>query len=59
MQQHQLKASSIDTGLSQAVMDSSRRTMTKNYVDGNVSETTITAEKNSGFKSKSTDLSPI
>ena len=40
-------------------MDSSRLTITKNYVDGNVSETTITAEKNSGFKSKSTDLWPL
>ena len=58
MQPHQENVSSIDAGLSQTVMDSSRLIMTKNYVDGNVSETTITAEKNSVSKHQSTDLWP-
>ena len=58
MQPHQENVSSIDPGLSQTVMDSSRLIMTENYVDGNVSETTITAEKNSVSKHQSTDLWP-
>ena len=58
MQPHQENVSSIDPGLSQTVMDSSRLIMTENYVDGNISETTITAEKNSVSKHQSTDLWP-
>ena len=55
----QRQVSSIDAGLSKAVMDSSKLTMTKNYVGGNISEATITAEKNAVLKRKSTDLWPL
>ena len=40
-------------------MDSSKLTMTKIYVGGNISEATITAEKNAVLKRKSTDLWPL
>ena len=39
-------------------MGSSRLTMTKNYVDGNISEATITVEKNPAPKRKNTNLWP-
>ena len=53
-QPHQQNVSPIDAGLSQAVMDSSRL----NDQNGNVAETTITAEKSLFPQAKSTDLRP-
>ena len=53
-QPHQQNVSLIDAGLPQAVMDSSRL----NDQNGNVAETTITAEKSLFPQAKSTDLRP-
>ena len=47
--------SSIDSGISPAVKESSKLTMTKTMCDGRI-ETTITAEKDAAFKRNSTDL---
>lgn len=44
--QHQQNVSSIDASLSDAVLNSSKLTMRKSYVTGNITGTTITAEKN-------------
>ena len=48
------KSTETDTGISQAVRDSSKISMTKNIFEGRV-ETTLTAEKAS-FKRKTTDV---
>lgn len=50
-------ASSIDSEISSAVKESSRLSVTKTMFDGKV-ETTITAEKDTGFKRNSIDLWP-
>lgn len=55
----QKNVSSIDASLSKAVMDLSRLTMRKSYVDGNIAGATITAEKNLAFTSRTrTELWP-
>lgn len=55
----QQDVSSIDASLSKAVMDLSRLTMRKSYVDGNIAGATITAEKNLAFTSRTrTELWP-
>ena len=48
-------ASSIDSGISPAVRDSSKLSLKKTMLDGMV-ETTFTAEKGNGFKRNSTEL---
>lgn len=50
--------SSIDLTFSQAVKESSKITMTKNYVGGDLLEASITAEKKLSPKWKSRDLLP-
>ena len=47
--------SSIDSGISSAVKESSKLSITKTLFDGRV-ETTITAEKDTGCRRNSTDL---
>lgn len=48
-------SSSIDSGISSAVRDSSKLSMTKIMHESRM-ETTITAEKDTSFKRNSTDL---
>ena len=48
-------ASSIDSGISSAVRDSSKLSMMKILHEGRM-ETTITAEKDTGIKRNSTDI---
>ena len=55
----QQNVSSIDASLLKAVMDSSRLTMRKCYVDSNIADATVTAEKNLAFTSRTrTELWP-
>lgn len=48
-------SSSIDSGISSAVKESSKLAMTKTMCDGTI-ETTITTEKETGFTRNRTDL---
>ena len=50
-------SSSIDSGISSAVRDSSKLSMTKIMHESRM-ETTITAEKDTSFKRNNTDLQP-
>ena len=50
-----VSVSAIDPGISSAVRDSSKLSMTKVFNDGRM-ETTITAEKDTGFKRNSREL---